>query len=1542
MTTTLLQTDLSRSPYFDDYDQTVNYYKVLYKPATAVQVRELNTAQSIMQDQIDKFGRSVYKEGSVVEGCSFTFDNNYNYVKINDNFTNNFSISTTSQFVGDTLVNQYGLTALIVNFADGFQSDTNENLNTFYIKYLNTATKPYPNGVFQSVYANTDVLTITSSANVSLGNVVVATVVNSVGRGYAVSVTEGVIFKKGFFIRVAPQTYIVSKYNNYPDNISLGFDAQEVIVGASSDTSLFDNAAGSPNYDAPGADRLKLVPNLITVSTASVSSSASFFSLVDFKQGLPITLKTDPQYTSLSKELARRTYETNGNYVVNPFLLSTQNKTQSDSYSNTGYLNLISSAGVGYVQGYRVEFINNNNVNLRRGTDLSPSTPQTITGNFGYYVNVNQYCGDFDNFQAVKVEIHSAAKQAITSKSFLGVTYTAPTKIGTAFIRGLTYASGTPGVDAVYRLYLFNIQMNPGYNFSQAQSIIYYNGGTINAVADIVLSLVSVSGTTSYIAQIQDPLNEIMIHPFGQKALSSGGFGTSSYVLRDRVIGNTSAAAFNSSGVMTIPLSGVQQFVYNTSPSSLTPTQEATFNVVPLSQMLAGNSSNQYKTGTIAVSSTTTTITGTSSAFTSEYTVGDYLYVSGVTKRITSISSATSMTVDSVYGSTTSGLNHQKIYPTGVPINFTNSAARSIIATSTTATLNLGGEYITNTSGSAVSTNCSVYFDVSLSGLNAAKKKINRSTLISINTATHPNGTVGPWSLGIPDVLNLNHVYVGASASLSNPDIMNAFRLDNGQRDSYYDLASISTNSPLPKGSVLVVSVDNFTIDTSYASYGFFTANSYPIDDANTANTNAIKTAQIPQYLSINTKNIIDLRDSVDFRPYMANTANAIANTIGTMGTNPATASSVYLYNNYSTYLLSPDTNFSTTLQYYLPRVDSVALTTSGSLIITEGTPSVTPFAPAEIPGTMTIGIVSVPAYPSLTPSDAAKYNRYDYAVQMTLQQTKRYTMADIGKLDNRITTLEYYTSLNLLEQSASSLLVRSSVTGQNRFQNGILVDPFKDHSIGNTNDPYYRIAVDTNRGEARPRFTQTTIPLFLNNSLSTPNMQTGSIVTMPVTGTSKVPMVQFASSLRNCVEGNIYNWTGTITLDPPGTVDPDVTTGPQVIGNLDLSQNWTNLANAWGTQWGNWTNIGSPTVTNSTTAAAQTGSTTNTDGSITNSYQTQTTTTTTQQTQQIGQQITVTPATSTVTLGNYVTNVSILPYIKTTTVFFRASGLKPNTPLFAFFNSEPVSNFCMPVTPYTGTTQLINNQLFTTDASPLPLYADPTLPNTYYSYVPNNWGSTVAGSSNLITDSSGNVYGAFVIPDRHFKAGQLQFMLVDTFSLALGVNAGTTSASATYFASPISIQQNQVALQVQNPQISSMEVINNSSVQQVATTTTINNTIIPPTPLPVYIPVTTPVSTTTGTPVLPAATVTPITPPVTPTPNPPVGSDITSVDYTVVSATYNGADISEIVGDRGAVGDSISLVSSALDNGGDSAVEPGGTGGVDFGGGGGAGGGAG
>jgi hypothetical protein len=50
----------------------------------------------------------------------------------------------------------------------------------------------------------------------------------------------------------------------------------------------------------------------------------------------------------------------------------------------------------------------------------------------------------------------------------------------------------------------------------------------------------------------------------------------------------------------------------------------------------------------------------------------------------------------------------------------------------------------------------------------------------------------------------------------------------------------------------------------------------------------------------------------------------------------------------------------------------------------------------------MTIGIAAVAPYPSLTPTEARKFNRYDYAVQTSIMQTKRYTMADINKINKQ------------------------------------------------------------------------------------------------------------------------------------------------------------------------------------------------------------------------------------------------------------------------------------------------------------------------------------------------------------------------------------------------------------------------------------------------------------------------------------------------------------------------------------------------------------
>ena len=54
----------------------------------------------------------------------------------------------------------------------------------------------------------------------------------------------------------------------------------------------------------------------------------------------------------------------------------------------------------------------------------------------------------------------------------------------------------------------------------------------------------------------------------------------------------------------------------------------------------------------------------------------------------------------------------------------------------------------------------------------------------------------------------------------------------------------------------------------------------------------------------------------------------------------------------------------------------------------------------------------------------------------------QRYTMRDIGKLENRIESLEYYTQLSLLENTAQNLQIQDA-DGFDRFKNGFIVDNF-------------------------------------------------------------------------------------------------------------------------------------------------------------------------------------------------------------------------------------------------------------------------------------------------------------------------------------------------------------------------------------------------------------------------------------------------------------------------------------------------------------------
>ena len=77
-------TTLAQTPYFDDYDETKNYHRVLFKPSVAVQARELTQLQTILQNQIERFGDNIFRTGTIINGCSLTTDDQYYYVKLFD------------------------------------------------------------------------------------------------------------------------------------------------------------------------------------------------------------------------------------------------------------------------------------------------------------------------------------------------------------------------------------------------------------------------------------------------------------------------------------------------------------------------------------------------------------------------------------------------------------------------------------------------------------------------------------------------------------------------------------------------------------------------------------------------------------------------------------------------------------------------------------------------------------------------------------------------------------------------------------------------------------------------------------------------------------------------------------------------------------------------------------------------------------------------------------------------------------------------------------------------------------------------------------------------------------------------------------------------------------------------------------------------------------------------------------------------------------------------------------------------------------------
>ena len=330
------QTNLNVSPYFDDFDASNDYYRVLFKPGYPVQARELTGLQSILQNQIAKFGQHMFKEGAKVIPGNTNYNRHYAAIEINGNHLGVPVESYIDQLLGTKIVGlQSGITAVINKVLKA--EDSERDHLTLYVKYHSSNVTDNHLGVFgdgELLAADSDIISgPLNNAFIPSGESFASAVSsNAASEGTSFSVSEGVYFIRGTFVNVATETLIVSQYTNTPTG-RLGLRVTEETINSDEDPNLTDNSKGFNNYAASGADRLKITCSLMFKEDGDFNDD-NFVQLAEVKEGELISHQVNTEYSILADELARRTYAESGDYTVKPFRITVRDSLNNGIANN--------------------------------------------------------------------------------------------------------------------------------------------------------------------------------------------------------------------------------------------------------------------------------------------------------------------------------------------------------------------------------------------------------------------------------------------------------------------------------------------------------------------------------------------------------------------------------------------------------------------------------------------------------------------------------------------------------------------------------------------------------------------------------------------------------------------------------------------------------------------------------------------------------------------------------------------------------------------------------------------------------------------------------------------------------------------------------------------------------------------------------------------------------------------------------------------------------------------------------------------------------
>ena len=364
------KTDLNVTPYYEDYNEDKAFQKVLFRAGRALQSRELIQSQSILQNQVERFGDHFFKEGSIVQGALADLDMDTYYVKVSSANPNAGGDDNVSDYLTASHTKFYrGKTTGVVAQVFSSSAETTEDSACLFVKYLQQGTDTNNSFAFSSAeelqevtLGSTGIVAIVDSNlnEYQVGTVSATNIIT--GRASIAKITEGILFIRGFFVKVAAQELILEKFSGAP-SYRVGIKIVESLITSAGDSSLLDNATGSTNENSPGADRLKFTLTLSKFSLGSTTDT-DFVELIRVNKGIIELQVNRPMYNEIENTLARRTFDANGDFVVSQFTSSLRE--HLDDTTNRGFYSKLNggleskfvmqvSAGKAYVKGFEID-----------------------------------------------------------------------------------------------------------------------------------------------------------------------------------------------------------------------------------------------------------------------------------------------------------------------------------------------------------------------------------------------------------------------------------------------------------------------------------------------------------------------------------------------------------------------------------------------------------------------------------------------------------------------------------------------------------------------------------------------------------------------------------------------------------------------------------------------------------------------------------------------------------------------------------------------------------------------------------------------------------------------------------------------------------------------------------------------------------------------------------------------------------------------------------------------------------------------------------